>query len=102
MSNSVESLILSHFLRLRFFFIHRFIHIIHIFHRPVPEKNPRIFLRAAYKKAGLYTPPDHNGNGEIFHGETLSGTCFRTSFYVILYVRLSKSIQPQRVRALRL
>ncbi|MFQ9153590.1 MAG: DnaD domain protein [Blautia sp.] len=32
----------------------------------------------------------------------LSGTCFQTALYVILYVRVSKSIQPQRVRALRL
>lgn len=42
------------------------------------------------------------GEREISHGETTSGTCFQTALCVILYVRLSKSIQPQRVRALRL
>ena len=42
------------------------------------------------------------GDGEISHGETTSRTCFQTALCVILYVRVSKSIQPQRVRALRL
>ncbi len=42
------------------------------------------------------------GDREISHGETTSGTCFQTALCVILYVRVSKSIQPQRVRALRL
>ena len=42
------------------------------------------------------------GDGEISHEETTSGTCFQTALCVILYVKVSKSIQPQRVRALRL
>lgn len=52
MSNSVESLILSHFLRLRFFFIHRFIHIIHIFHKPSLRKIPAYFSVRRTKMQG--------------------------------------------------